>query len=101
MVAAAAGVFRYAQTILPSSEWYRPIVLLENDQDLFRLDCRIIGQVHDSIMFECNDYVAEDATAKIKSVMDNLAPVVKRKFGFNFSVPVLGDVAVVSHWGGE
>lgn len=78
------------------------MILLENDDFLNHWsDCRIIGQVHDSILFECSEREAEANAKHIKEVMDGLDGVVRHKFGYSLPVPIVSDVSVVKYWGGE
>lgn len=77
------------------------MILLEGHEDLDPERCRMIGQVHDSIMFEVEEDYAEHAAAVIKGVMDSIGPVVRHKFGYTPSVPILSDVVTHRWWGGE
>lgn len=60
---------------------------------------RVIGNVHDSVLFEiADDYVAE-ASQIIKQTMENLP--LKKYFGWKPTVPIVVDISVSDHWGGE
>jgi DNA polymerase I-like protein with 3'-5' exonuclease and polymerase domains len=59
----------------------------------------MLGQLHDSIIFEAPAEAAEDAAGVIKDVMENLP--IEQVFGYQMPVPVVADVAVVQHWGGK
>jgi DNA polymerase-1 len=65
-----------------------------------RLDsdhCRIIGNVHDSVLLEATDDYAEEAAATVKEVMERLP--LKRFFGWSPTVPIEADVTIGTHWG--
>lgn len=77
------------------------ITLLENSDLYFFHGFQILGQVHDSILFEGPEKNAKQAARYIEGVMNGLAPVVRRKFGYAPPVPIVADVKVHKHWGGE
>lgn len=60
-------------------------------------EVRIVGTVHDSLLFEIRDDVVDRHARKIKQVMENLP--LKSKFGIELSVPIKVDVKVGTHWG--
>lgn len=60
-------------------------------------EVRIVGTVHDSILFEARDDVALARAKEIKYVMEHLP--LKRMFGFEPTVPIVADVKVGDHWG--
>lgn len=64
---------------------------------LDRKNARIIGNVHDSIMLEAREEVAEETAAKVKQVMENLP--LKKLFGFVPTVPIEAEVVISQHWG--
>lgn len=64
---------------------------------LDRSRSRIIGNVHDSILFEVRDEYAEEAAALIKHTMENLP--LKKMFGVTMTVPIEAEVQVGKHWG--
>jgi DNA polymerase I-like protein with 3'-5' exonuclease and polymerase domains len=59
---------------------------------------RIVGTVHDSILFELRDDYIEEGARKIHSTMTDLS-VVKKKFGTGVGVPMEVEVKVGTHWG--
>lgn len=59
--------------------------------------CRLIGNVHDSIMAEVTDDYAEEAAKIIKHTMENLP--IEKMFGYRLSVPIEADVNITQHWG--
>jgi DNA polymerase-1 len=58
---------------------------------------RVIGNVHDSILFEIDDNYTAEATKIIKETMENLP--LKRYFGWQPTVPIQVEVSVSDHWG--
>jgi DNA polymerase-1 len=65
-----------------------------------RLDPRkakIIGNVHDSIMFQVREEAAEEVAAIVKETMENLP--IKKLFGYTMTIPIEADVTVSQHWG--
>ena len=60
--------------------------------------CQMIGQVHDSVLFEVADGYAEEAASLIKATMETLP--VKELFGYDLPVPLVADVTITEHWGG-
>ena len=60
-------------------------------------NAKIIGNVHDSIMFEVREEVAEETAKTIKSTMENLP--LKKMFGFQSTIPIEADVTISRHWG--
>lgn len=79
------------------------LAMIECERDLLlkELDCQMIGQVHDSIMFEVPEDNAGPAAIRVRTILDETAPRIQRKFGYVCPVPVTGDVAVHTHWGGD
>jgi DNA polymerase-1 len=71
------------------------MVILHDKLDPSR--CRIIGNVHDSIMFEATDDYAEEASGLIKHTMEHLP--VQRLFGYKMTVPIEAEVTIGNHWG--
>jgi len=66
-------------------------------QELDRKQARIVGNVHDSIILEAKDEVAEETAERVKEVMENLP--LKRLFGFNPTIPIEVEVTIGNHWG--
>jgi DNA polymerase I-like protein with 3'-5' exonuclease and polymerase domains len=60
---------------------------------------RIVGTVHDSILFEVREGHVEAAMAEVKETMEGIGTVVKRKFGYEIDVPLEADIKVSTHWG--
>lgn len=60
-------------------------------------EVRIVGTVHDSLLFEIRDDVVDLWAPRIKRTMENLP--LKRKFGVSLTVPIKVDVKVGTHWG--
>lgn len=61
-------------------------------------DLRILGTVHDSILFECREGTEARWVPYIKSVMEDMAHV-ESSFGCEITVPIIADVEVGTHWG--
>lgn len=59
---------------------------------------RIVGTVHDSILFEVRDDFIGEGAHIIHSTMTDMS-VVKKKFGTDVGVPMDVEVKVGSHWG--
>jgi uracil-DNA glycosylase family 4 len=59
---------------------------------------RIVGTVHDSILFEVRDDVVDEWAPVIKSVMEDMS-LVKKKFGTEVTVPIVADIETGQHWG--
>lgn len=60
-------------------------------------EARIVGTVHDAILFEIRDDVVDKWVKVIRHTMENLP--LKKKFGAELSVPVKVDITVGTHWG--
>jgi DNA polymerase-1 len=71
------------------------MVLLQKRLDPKR--ARIIGNVHDSIMFEITEEYTEEAVKLIEATMEHLP--IKKLFGYHMTVPIKVDVQVSKHWG--
>lgn len=60
----------------------------------------IIGQVHDSIMVEVDESVADEVAHKVKTIMEQDVPQeVKERFGYRFPLPLAAEVIVSQKWG--
>lgn len=57
---------------------------------------RIVGTVHDALLFEIREDRVDYWTKKIKHTMENLP--LKKKFGVTLTVPIKVDVKVGDHW---
>lgn len=116
-VVSPIGRVRHLPTILSSDEFVRaqaereainaPVQGLASDLTVLsmvllnsRLDtnrAKIIGNVHDAVLFEVdNDYVAT-ASEIIRDTMEHLP--LKKYFGFEPTVPIKVDVKASDHWG--
>lgn len=60
---------------------------------------RIVGTVHDSILFEIRDDFREEGAATIHATMTDMS-IVRKKFGANITVPMEVEMKIGSHWGG-
>ena len=59
-------------------------------------DAKIVGTVHDSLLFEVREESVAHWVPIIKNTMENLP--LKRKFGVTLTVPIVADVTVGQHW---
>jgi DNA polymerase-1 len=59
--------------------------------------CRLIGNVHDSIMAEATDDYAREAAKIIKETMETLP--IREFFGYQLTVPIEAEVKITQHWG--
>lgn len=64
---------------------------------LDRRQARIIGNVHDSIILEAREEVAEEVATTVKHTMEHLP--LKKLFGFKPIVPIEVEISVSDHWG--
>jgi DNA polymerase-1 len=71
------------------------MVLLHGRLDRHR--GRIIGNVHDAILFQLDDDYITEASALIKETMENLP--LKKYFGWKPTVPIEVEISVSNHWG--
>jgi uracil-DNA glycosylase family 4 len=60
---------------------------------------RILGNLHDAVMLEVREDRADDIAALVKRTMENLP--LRRYFGFEPTVPIIADISIVDHWGGQ
>ncbi|HET7713554.1 MAG TPA: DNA polymerase, partial [Patescibacteria group bacterium] len=58
---------------------------------------RVIGNVHDAVLFEIDDDYIDEAKTIIKGVMEHLP--LKRLFGYSPTIPIEVDIGVGNHWG--
>lgn len=70
------------------------VLLLER---LDHVTARIIGNVHDSILFEVREEAVQGVTETIKEVMEHLP--LKALFGYQTTIPIEAEVTVGQHWG--
>lgn len=59
---------------------------------------RIVGTVHDSLLFEVRDRYVDEIVPVIKREMEDLTDL-KKKFGTRITVPIVVDVKAGQHWG--
>jgi DNA polymerase-1 len=60
---------------------------------------RVVGMVHDCLLFECRDDIIEQWVPRIKQTMENLP--LEKLFGFKPSIPITVDIKVSKYWEGE
>lgn len=61
------------------------------------MPAKIIGTVHDSLLFEVRQDCVGQALPVIKDTMENLP--LDTKFGVDLDVPIVADLTVGEHWG--
>jgi DNA polymerase I-like protein with 3'-5' exonuclease and polymerase domains len=61
-------------------------------------NARILGTVHDSILFEVKHGYEDYWLPIIKETMEDME-YVRRTFGFEVTVPIIADIDTGSHWG--
>jgi uracil-DNA glycosylase family 4 len=61
-------------------------------------EARIVGTVHDSILFEVRDDKVDEWVPFIKETMEDMKRV-ERLFGTEVGVPIVADMEVGQHWG--
>lgn len=59
---------------------------------------RIVGTVHDSILFEVREEAVDTVVPYIKKTMEDMS-VPRRKFGLDLTVPIEVEIKVGKHWG--
>jgi len=58
-----------------------------------RDQCRIVGTVHDAILFEVRNEYIEEVTEQIKAIMEK-PQIITEKFGIRLPVPIVSDLEV-------
>jgi DNA polymerase I-like protein with 3'-5' exonuclease and polymerase domains len=71
------------------------LVILHNIMD--PNEARIVGTVHDAILFEIKDEFVDKWVPIIKQTMENLP--LKEKFDVTLTVPIKVDITIGTHWG--
>lgn len=71
------------------------MVLLHNKLD--RKRGRVIGNVHDAVLFEIEEDYLDVAAPIIKETMENLP--LKKYFGYEPTIPIEVEITVGTHWG--
>jgi len=72
--------------------------LVELHRNLDRKRCRIVGTVHDSILFEVKQGYEDEYAEIIKNQMEDMS-LVKKKFATEVTVPIVADIEIGTHWG--
>jgi len=65
--------------------------------DILDDTCKIVGQCHDAIFFECDDDYIDKNCKIIKDTMENLP--LKKLFGVEIDVPLIAEPTVGKSWG--
>lgn len=74
------------------------ISLVELHNLLEPTEARIVGTVHDSILFEVREDKVDYWAPVIKDTMEDMT-IVKRKFGTDITIPIVAELEVGDHWG--
>jgi len=74
------------------------VSLLQLHNDLDPRQARIVGTVHDAILFEVRDEALDDVVPQIRRTMED-TQLVKKRFGADVTVPIRVDIKVGQHWG--
>lgn len=61
-------------------------------------EARVVGTVHDAILFEVREDVVESVAKEVKSVMEDMSQV-KRLFGADITVPIIVELKAGPYWG--
>ena len=64
------------------------------EKNKWREKVRLVMQVHDELVYEMDEKVAEDAAKKIKKVMEEVVPIAKLS-----GVPIIAEAKIGKHWG--
>lgn len=67
--------------------------IIEIYQTIPRDRCRIVGTVHDAILFEVRNEYIEEVTEQIKAIMEK-PQIITEKFGIRLPVPLVSDIEV-------
>ena len=67
--------------------------IIEIYQTIPRDRCRIVGTVHDAILFEVRNEYIEEVTEQIKAIMEK-PQIITEKFGIRLPVPIVSDLEV-------
>lgn len=59
---------------------------------------RILGTVHDSILFEVRNDLVDPVAGYIKRVMEDM-DYIEEMYGFHATVPIIADIEIGTHWG--
>lgn len=61
-------------------------------------DARIVGTVHDALLFDVREDAVPEVARTVKEVMEDMEPV-KRLFGAEITVPIVVELKVGPYWG--
>jgi DNA polymerase-1 len=68
-------------------------------EPVYTTRARIVGQVHDSILIEAEEEIAEYVAADAKRIMETLP--LQELFGWQPTVPIVADTKISRFWGGD
>lgn len=72
--------------------------LVRLESEFLATRTRVVGTVHDAILFEAREDYAEEAAARIKEVMEDMA-YIEKVFGAEVTVPIAVDIKIKQYWG--
>lgn len=61
-------------------------------------DVRIVGLIHDALLFQVREPVAREIALEIRAEMEDVEPI-RRTFGGEITVPIKVDVSIGDSWG--
>lgn len=83
----------------PASDMMLLACIVLNDR-LPEREARVVGTIHDALMFEVREEFVDKWVPVIKEEMENTERI-RRLFGADITVPVEVDIEVGTHWGGN
>ena len=73
------------------------IALARCEAALKAMRSKIVGTVHDSILFEVHRSEAAEVMSLVKQLMET--PPLRQWFGVTLPIPLVADVSIGTHWG--
>lgn len=61
-------------------------------------EARMVGTVHDALLFEIRESAVEKYAGMIRTVMEGMS-VVEKVFGARMTIPIVVEIKVGTHWG--
>ena len=68
------------------------------DKSLKPNAARIVGSIHDALLFEVREEYVDEASGIIKGTMEDM-DYVKKEFGFDMTVPIEAELTISAEWG--
>lgn len=76
------------------------ILVDKNLTKIFNNKAFLVGQVHDSLLVEAEEDIANEAANIIKKCMESVPKVLEKYFGVILDLPIVADVTISKVWGG-